>query len=110
MTGTGHTVPASASQPAPVLEVVGGSVGHVYVTREAADVLAPSVGALLPALVAVVAEHRATGAEQSDHRRNGQRPACRPDDIRAGRRPPRRRRRGRMSLGPTVVVAGLTRT
>jgi len=63
---------ARASQTtAPMLEVVGADLGHVYLSRAAANCIAPAGTPLLPALVALVAEHRAAaaGAEHTDHRR-----------------------------------------
>ena len=56
-------------QPA-VFEVVGGGF-HAYVERQAADVLAASGGALLPSLLTLVQEHKATGRELSEHTRGG---------------------------------------
>jgi hypothetical protein len=65
--GTGRTVPASASQPAPVLEVVGNAVAHAILSRGAAAVLASDGSAILPPLVALVAAHKASKQTRSEH-------------------------------------------
>jgi hypothetical protein len=65
MKGTGHTSAASPSTA--VLEVVGHGVGHVYVSRRAAAVLAPEGAAIVPVVVRLVAAHRATKAARSEH-------------------------------------------
>jgi hypothetical protein len=51
-----------------VLEVIGHDVGHVYVSRRAADLLAPGGAPILPALVALVAAHRACNQSRTEHR------------------------------------------
>src|SRR5262249_50763247 len=52
---------------APVLEVIGAGVGHVVLTRAAADLIAPPGNPILPALVTLVAAHRAAGTAQREH-------------------------------------------
>ena len=59
---------ASAPPPASVLEVVGVHGGRVLITHEAAAVLAPSVGPLLPALMALIDAHKACQQPHSEHR------------------------------------------
>jgi hypothetical protein len=54
-----------------VLEVVGHGVGHVYVSRAAAEVLAPRGAPILPPLVALLTAHKATRyarTECTEHR------------------------------------------
>ena len=53
---------------ADVLEVVGHDVGHVYITRAAADVLAPAGRPILPQLVALVAKHRTSNRSRRSPR------------------------------------------
>lgn len=69
MRADGRAVPASAAQLGPVLEVVGNAVGRVILSRGAAAVLAPDGSPILPPLVELVAAHRATGEDLSEHRR-----------------------------------------
>jgi hypothetical protein len=64
----GRTVPASAAQPAPLLEVLGHAIGHVVITRNAAAVIAPAGRAILPPLVALVTAHKATTHTRTEHR------------------------------------------
>jgi hypothetical protein len=68
MKGAERTVVARASQPASVLEVVGHDIGHVYVSRAAADTIAPGGAPILPALVALIAAHKARQQPRTVHR------------------------------------------
>jgi hypothetical protein len=71
MKSAGRTARASGAQPASVLEVVGHGVGHVYVSRRAAEVLAPGGAPILPPLVALVMAHKANTharTECTEHR------------------------------------------
>jgi hypothetical protein len=64
----GRTVPGSAAQPGLVLEVIGHDVGHVYVSRRAADTIAPGGASILPAIVRLVMAHRACNQSRTEHR------------------------------------------
>src|SRR5262245_64514452 len=55
MRGNGRGMSSASQTVAPVLEVVGLGL-HVFIERAAADVLAASVGALLPSLLTLVEE------------------------------------------------------
>jgi hypothetical protein len=64
----GRTAMATASPPASVLEVIGHDVGHVVITRAAAAVIAPAGSPILPALVALIAAHKASNRPRTEHR------------------------------------------
>jgi hypothetical protein len=67
---TRPTVGASVAPPT-VLEVIGHGIGHVYVSRAAANVLAPCGQPILPPLVALITAHKArtpARTECTEHR------------------------------------------
>jgi RNA recognition motif-containing protein len=101
---------ASESPPASVLEVVGHDIGRVFITRAAADVIAPGVRPILPPLVALLAEHTARGDARTEHRVRGRDPVRRPGAVGARRGPTGRTHRGRGMIADETRAQRTRRT